>query len=233
MQGGTPSSACRVVSGVDLNSRVSAVVLAALSLWPASAATAQTGQRSLLRQLYGDLAIEARTRGQGSLTVGAADARTSLAITLMATDLRRWSDSATRILSARPRRRADTTKWEASVTGPGVVAGSLSLSRTIDGSDTTIILLVTDTAFMAVRTKLRASEARSFAAAMKRAASASLPTRVRPPPDAMGLRWGQTPVRWGQIPVMGSDTSFDPGDFPRAALPPSTQVSDPKPAAGV
>jgi hypothetical protein len=159
-------------------------VLVALSLWssPQVMAQARAGQRSLLSQLYGDLALEARTRGQGSLTIGVADARASLVITVMATDLRRWSDSATRILAARTARRGASARWDASVAGPGVVAGSMSLSRTIEAGDTTIVLLVTDTAFKAVRTELTADEARSLAAALKRAAMASMPSRPTPVP---------------------------------------------------
>jgi hypothetical protein len=137
----------------------------------------------VLRQLYGDLAVEARTRGDGSLTVGVADSRTSLVITFLALDLRRWSDSATRMLAARPR-RGSIVKWEASVSGPGVTAGSMSLARSITPTDTTIVLLVTDTSFHAVRSALSAEDARALAAAMKRAANASLPTKAAPLPKA-------------------------------------------------
>lgn len=164
--------------------RVLAPVLTALSLWslPGSAG-AQAPQRSVLRQLVGDLAFEARTRGDGSMTVGVADSRTSLVITFMALDLRRWSDSATRMLGARPR-RGSIVKWEASVSGPGVTAGSMSMARTITPNDTSVVLLVTDTAFHAVRTPLSMEEARALAAAMKRAANASLPTKPAPLPKA-------------------------------------------------
>ena len=112
--------------------------------------------------------------------MGVADARTSLAFTLLAIDLRRWSDSASRVLAARPPRKGGYVKWEAVVAGPGTVAGSMSLARTINPTDTTIILLVTDTAFRGVRTALSMDEARALTAAMKRAALASLPTTVPP-----------------------------------------------------
>lgn len=121
--------------------------------------------------------------GQGSLTLGVADSRTTLVVNLMAMDVRRWADSATRVLVARPR-RGQTVKWEAVVAGPGVVAGSMALARTVSPRDTAIVLLVTDTAFRAVRTPLSMEEARALAAAMKRAANASLPTRAAPLPKA-------------------------------------------------
>jgi len=170
---------------VKLTPLVPALAAAVLSLWsPASTLGAQTGERSLLRQLYGDLAFEVRTKGLGSVTVGVADARTSLVFTLLSIDLRRWSDSASRVLAARPPRRGRIVKWEAVVDGPGVTAGSMSLARTIAPGDTTIILLVTDTAFQGMRTALSMEEARALAAAMKRAANASLPTRPAPLPKA-------------------------------------------------
>jgi hypothetical protein len=181
---GTSPRCCRVFSVVNSVPRNLAVALTALSLWllPGGAA-AQAPQRSVLRQLVGDLAMEARTRGDGSMTLGAADSRTSVVVTFMATDLRRWSDSATRMLAAKPR-RGSIIKWEASVSGPGIAAGSMSLARTITATDTTIVLLVTDTSFRAVRTPLSAEDAKALAAAMKRAANASLPTRAAPLPKS-------------------------------------------------
>lgn len=164
---------------------VPALAGALLSLWfPATTLGAQTGERSVLRQLYGDLAFDVRTNGQGSVMVGVADARSSLVFTLLSLDLRRWSDSAIRVLAARPPRRGKTAKWEAVVAGPGVTAGSMSLARTIAPGDTTIILFVTDTAFRGMRTELSMEEARALAVAMKRAANASLPTRAAPLPKA-------------------------------------------------
>ena len=158
----------------------------ALSLWSAPATAqapatpaAATPERTVLRQLYGDLAFEVRTKGQGSLLVGVADARTSLVVNFMATDLRRWSDSATRMLTATPR-KGQTAKWEAVVAGPGVTAGSMSLARSISPGDTSLILLVTDTAFRGVRTALTMTDAKALAGAMKRAAMSSLPTKVPP-----------------------------------------------------
>jgi hypothetical protein len=120
--------------------------------------------------------------------MGVADGRTTLAFTLLAVDLRRWSDSALRVLAAKPPRKGTYVRWEAVVAGPGVAAGSMSLARMINPTDTTIILLVTDTAFQGVRTALSMDEARALAAAMKRAALASLPTTVppmkKPPADS-------------------------------------------------
>jgi hypothetical protein len=120
----------------------------------------------------------------GSVNLGAADSRTSVVVTLMSTDLRRWSDSATRVLAVPSPRRGQSAKWNAVVEGPGVVAGSMALTRSVAPGDTSLVLLVTDTAFRAVRTTLTMAEARALTAAMKRAALASLPTRVPPPPPA-------------------------------------------------
>ena len=164
-----------------------------LSLWfppkvQAQQAPAATTQRSLLRQLYGDLAFEVRTRGTGSVTIGAADEKNSVVVTLLSTDLRRWSDSANRMLAARPPRRGQSVSWNAVVEGPGVVAGSMSLTRAIAPGDTTLVLLVTDTGFKAVRTRLTMTDAKALVGAMRRAALASLP-----PPTPAPARRGAPP----------------------------------------
>lgn len=140
-------------------------------------------ERSLLRQLYGDLAVEARTRGAGSLVLAVSDGRTSVVLNLMATDLRRWSDSASRILAAPAPRRGQSAKWEAAVAGPGVAAGSVSLARRVAPGDTGIVLLVTDAEFRGVRTELAPEEARALSLALRRAALASMPppTPRKPP----------------------------------------------------
>ena len=171
------------LSAVKLIPFVSALA-ALLSLWSPVPAGAQETQRSLLRALYGDLAFEVRTKGQGSVTLAVADDRTQIVVSLMSVDLRRWSDSATRVLTARPPRRGNYVKWEAVVEGPGTVAGSMSLARSILPNDTNLVLLVTDSAFRAVRSELTLEDARALTGAMRRAALASLPTRPPPMPKA-------------------------------------------------
>ena len=179
---GTDADTNRVFPAVKLIPIGSALV-AMTSLWLPDTAQAQQ-QRSLLRQLYGDLAFEVRTKGQGYVTLGAADARSTVVVTLMSTDLRRWSDSAARMLAARPPRRGRSVNWNATVAGPGVVADSMALTRSIAPGDTNLVLLVTDTGFKAVRTTLTMTDAKALAAAMKRAALASLPTRPAAIPKA-------------------------------------------------
>ncbi|HEX9565211.1 MAG TPA: hypothetical protein VF981_14610 [Gemmatimonadaceae bacterium] len=153
------------------------------SLWSVpSAAAAQTPARVLLRQLYGDLAFDVRTADANGVQLGVADATGSIAVTILARDLRGWADSVTKILAARPPRRGQTARWDAAVTGPGLVAGSMALSRSVAPGDTSIALLVTDTQFVGVRTNLTMAEARALAGAMRRAASAVLnPPRSRRP----------------------------------------------------
>ena len=183
----------RYFPAVSFIPRASTLVLLVLSLWsargtangqapaqPPAQTAASAPERSVLRQLYGNVAFEVRTKGQGSLLMGVADDKTSLAFTLLAVDVRRWSDSASRILAAKPPKKGNYVRWEAVVAGPGTAAGSMSLARMINPTDTSIILLVTDTAFRGVRTSLSMEEAKALTAAMKRAALASLPTTVPP-----------------------------------------------------
>ncbi len=142
----------------------------------------QSPERLLLRQLYGDLAVEVRTKVPGTLILAAADARSSLVLTLLATDARRWADSAARILAAPAPGRGRSATWEAEVAGPGVSAGSISLSRRVAPGDTAIVLLVTDASFQGVRTELTMENARALTQAMRRAAAASVARPPRQPP---------------------------------------------------
>jgi hypothetical protein len=156
--------------------------LIGLSLW-SGLAGAQSPARPLLRQLYGDLAFDIRTAeaGGGAIILGVADGKRSITVTVLAPDLRRWSDSLTKVLAARPPRRGQSARWDVTVAGPGLAAGTMALSRSVAPGDTSIALLVTDTDFMAVRTDLTLAEARALASAMKRAAALALAPPGKPP----------------------------------------------------
>lgn len=156
--------------------------LIGLSLWSGLAA-AQSPARTLLRQLYGDLAFDVRTAeaGAGAIILGVADDKRSITVTVMAPDLRWWSDSLTKVLAARPPRRGQSARWDVTVAGPGLAAGTMALTRTVAPGDTSMVLLVTDTDFMAVRTNLTLAEARALAAAIKRAAALAVAPLRKPP----------------------------------------------------
>lgn len=139
-----------------------------------SHAAAQGGGRSFLRQIYGNVAVDVRSAPANALRIGVADDERSLTITVLARDLRRWADSASRVLSARSASRDDTTRFQAMVEGPGVRAGSMTLSRTISPKDTVISFFVADAEFQTVRTVVSAEEARTLVGAMRRAAAAML-----------------------------------------------------------
>lgn len=155
-------------------SRLSTRVVLAV-LCPGSAAVAQGSGESLVRQMYADVAVEVRRQDAGALLVAAAGAEKTITVRLLARDLRRWADSASRVLSARRRSRADSVRWAATVEGPGVEAGSMSLTRAISPPDTTISVLFADTEFETVRASLSSAEARAFVTAMRKAADAALP----------------------------------------------------------
>jgi hypothetical protein len=155
-------------------------VLASLWLVPAGRTAAQPSGQVLLRQLHGDLAFVVRRGESQSLLLGVGDSNRSIAVSVLARDLRRWADSATRILAARAPRRGQSVTWNAAVTGPGVVAGSMALTRTVAPGDTSIALMVTDTGFVAVRTTLTLVEARALVGAMRRAATTVLTPARKP-----------------------------------------------------
>lgn len=153
--------------------------LVALSLWSHGLPAQATGQ-VLVRQLVGDLAVDVRAGDPGVLRIGAADANRSVALTVLATDLRRWADSANRVLAARAPGRGRTARWESVVAGPGVTAGSMSLARSFPGD--TLILLITNAEFEAVRSRLSIEEARGFVGALRRASAPRPPGRGGRPP---------------------------------------------------
>lgn len=189
------------------------IVLLAV-LIPGGAAPAQPAGTTLVRQLYADVAIEVRRAAEGAVLVAAADGATSVAVTFLARDLRRWADSAAKVLVAKTRTRRDSARWRAMVEGPGVEAGSLSLSRAIAPPDTTISLLLADAQFQTVRFSLGAQEARAFVTAMRKAADAVIPAAPR--------RRGATPPPAGQ--------TKPPATKPPATKPPAATPATRPPA---
>jgi hypothetical protein len=180
------------VTGAEARTRAAGggaiVLFAALSVLHPVRAPAQVSAPVLVRQMYGDVAIELR-RGEGTaIHLGAADATHSLDLLLLAADVRRWADSATRVLAAHPKAKAPSARWETTLEEPGVRSGSIALSRTITPGDTVIALLIADTDFEQIRTTLDAAEAKAFVAAMKRAAASVSASRPpRPPRKARPL----------------------------------------------
>jgi hypothetical protein len=147
---------------------------AALLATGSSHARAQESGRALLRQLYGDVAVVVHSAPAAAVRVGADDGKKSVTITLLARDLRRWADSASKILAARPARRGASARWRAIAEGPGVAAGSMTLSRSIAEGDTTITFFVADPEFESIRVDIAAEEARALVRAMRRVANTVL-----------------------------------------------------------
>jgi hypothetical protein len=139
-----------------------------------SPARAQEPGRALLRQLYGDVALVVHTAPGAAVRIGADDGRKSITTTLLARDLRRWADSASKILAARRPRRDQSVRWRAVAEGPGVAAGSMTLSRSIEGEDTTITFFLADPQFESIRVDIAPAEAQALVRAMRRAADAVL-----------------------------------------------------------
>lgn len=147
----------------------------------------------LVRQMYGDVAIEVLLSNNG-LRIGAADDKRVISIGVMPRDLLRWTDSATRILAARGRVRDQDLRWRATIEEPGVDGGSMTLTRSMTATDTTISLFISDTQFEGIRTAVEADEARTLVAALRRAANVALnpPKAARPPPSRPSSEEGKT-----------------------------------------
>jgi hypothetical protein len=148
-----------------------------------AAAIAQGSGGILLRQLYGDLALDVRVADPANMRVTVADAAKQVALLLRARDVRQWADSANRVLGARARGRPPAGRWEAVVEEPGTRSGSMGLARQIAGRDTVITVYFADSALTIVRVQLDSYEARAFVGAFKKAAATYLtPKRTASPP---------------------------------------------------
>jgi len=157
---------------------VTLVVCAGAAIHPS--AEAQPTGPVLLRQLYGDLGLEVRSAEAQAMYIGAADGQRTIAVLLLARDVRRWADSASRVLGSRLRGKEQTGRWAATVEEPGSRSGSMMLSRSIEQGDTVITVFLADNDLYGVRTTVDAFEARAFVGAMKRVAEAILfPTRPK------------------------------------------------------
>jgi hypothetical protein len=149
---------------------VAAILGATLFAFVSSRGSAQPAQRVLLRQLYNDLAVEVTTANAGGLHVAAADSARSIALSLLARDLTRWTDSASRVLAARPRRGQPTTHLRAAIEEPGLRSGSLTLSRDLGAEGNSIVLFVADGDLYNVQTALDPAQARALVGALRHAA---------------------------------------------------------------
>lgn len=138
----------------------------------ADSATQETRRdtaRVVSRALFGDVAIEVRIVSGSSIAISVADDARSLALAFRHSDLRRWADSARRIVAYRSSRRAATRTLRVAVDEPGIRGGSLALSRTISAGVSTYTLFAADGDFERVRTTLSDAEARTFIATIRRA----------------------------------------------------------------
>ena len=169
-----------------------AVLLHATGSAPGAAQEpAGTGTRVLLRQLYGDVGIELRSGAAGAILIGAAGTNRTVTLSVLARDLLRWTDSATRVLSRVPSPAGKNRegRWQAMLEGPGLEAGAMTMTREVTARDTAISVYFADTEFAGVRAQLSTSEARAFVAALRRAANAVLaPPPRKPAPFSQGAR---------------------------------------------
>lgn len=127
---------------------------------------AQQSAPALLRQFYGELALEVREAGGGALHLAAADSQRSVVLLLLRSDLARWADTATRLLAV----RSKDGRARALAEGPGVRGGSLSLTRVASAGQVTWTLFLADGDFVSVQTLLSEDEVRRLVAALKRLA---------------------------------------------------------------
>ena len=163
----------------------------------ARAAFAQSHDVTTGRLLFGEVAFEIRTTSDLMVRVGAADRARTITLLLLARDVKKWTDSASRLLVARPRRASSgREKWTATLDEPGIEAGALTLTKTREGKEERWSLYVSDRDFEGVGATLERDEVRALIGQLRRASASVLPqpkksTRrppavklQRPPPGA-------------------------------------------------
>lgn len=148
----------------------------------------QAKEPTVIRTLLGDVALELRTTGDGTLSIGAAGVLRSLALDVRATDARRWADSAARLLepyrrrTGRSRRAAPDEIVHARVVleEPGIGAGSFVLARVDSAATRSWVLFASDAEYDGVRQPLESEDASTLIKLVKRAALAAMPRSARP-----------------------------------------------------
>ncbi|MDP1858054.1 MAG: hypothetical protein Q8K82_05260 [Gemmatimonadaceae bacterium] len=140
------------------------------------------------RTLFGETALELRSTGSGTLLIGAAGPTKTVTLDVRATDVRRWADSAARLVPVRrtavARKRLATSdsvvRARVVLEEPGVGAGSLILARADSAGARTWLLFASDAEFDGVRQPLESEEVATFIKLMRRAALAAAPQSARP-----------------------------------------------------
>lgn len=133
--------------------------------------------RPPIRSFFGDVAIVLRPASDGTIGIGVAGAARTLTLTVRATDARRWTDSATKLLVPPPRRARRARVPNDSVQRvrvvleePGVGTGALVLSRIDSAGVRQFLLFADDAELKPVRQPLETEEARTFVRQLRRAA---------------------------------------------------------------
>lgn len=162
---------------------VAAPLVWCLLMGAAPGAQSQERPTTVSRTLFGETALELRSTGSGTLLIGAAGPTKTVTLDVRATDVRRWADSAARLIPVRrtavARKRLATSdsviRARVVLEEPGVGAGSLILSRADSAGVRTWLLFASDAAFDGVRQPLESEEVATFIKLMRRAALAAAP----------------------------------------------------------
>jgi hypothetical protein len=140
------------------------------------AAFAQTHDLTTGRLLFGEVAVEIRTTSDLMVRVGAADGTQTITLLLLARDVKRWADSASRLLNIRPPRPSLVKqKWTATLDEPGIEAGALTLTKTREGKAERWSLYVADREFKGVGAAIERDEVRALIGQLRRASASVLP----------------------------------------------------------
>jgi hypothetical protein len=155
--------------------------LTAVTLFVAIGALRSAAQDTLAtvaRTMYGDVALIVQVR-PNQVRLAVDNGTHNLFLSFVGSDVRRWSDSTTRIL-ARKRRRGDATAWRSAMFEPGMRSGTASLTLRPDSSGTSYTLFFADDSLRSVRGTVRAADAAAFTRILRNASHMALGGRSLP-----------------------------------------------------
>lgn len=158
--------------------RVIASTLVLVALLPSVVFAQSSTERVIWRSMLGSTAFDLRARQPGVVRIGVADEGGPMTLEFRSSDVRKFTDSATKVLSVRRRR---PQPWSVRLEETGARNGALSLSFTPgEDEERPYRFFASDDAIRQVRESLTADEARLLVRHFRSAAASATP----PPPKS-------------------------------------------------
>lgn len=143
------------------------------ALLPAGLIAQSNTERVIWRSMLGSTAFDLRARQPGVVRIGVADESGPMTLEFRSTDVRKFTDSATKALTAR---RRQPQPWSVRLEETGARNGALSVSFTPgENAERPYRFFASDDAIRQVRESLTADEARLLIRQFRSAAASATP----------------------------------------------------------